>query len=588
MITDAQYQEWLRELNAKRCLLVEIGEQSNNLIDLQKAIANSATKIQYQDGYLSFNAVNAWGNRALEFNVDIAAGKTYKVNLDVAGGGVWALSIKYPNVSTATPDNWIQNGYYGAFVGKFPRGGIIPPAVAGEFILKIPSDADTRGAKIGLACAHNQRTRLKMTMFDANSAVFVSSHPFISTPTDTHPNRAYLDVLSNSVDITARLDSTVSIGDIELVDDGAISHYKDLEFAGRSVRFLLGAPDWSLNDFRLIANQRCSGLLESRRGLIKLGMQDAAAVLDKPMQRSTLDDGRMIPLVLGEVLGGKALRVDTQTLNYAASQLGLSSLVVRDGVGTILTSQSTLATGRFKLFSYTPRELHLELKEPHDTAFKICQWVAGQYGLTLGMAEQSLPDYKLGLYFEGAVSGREILDNVALAIGGFWRVNLAGKLIMQQLKEPTVVEFELNIDDIEYDKIALVRTENAVKAMRVQFAQNQKPIAEVAGSIEQSNPTQAHRLRTQFLSLQSGSGDDIKQHTLVISNKADAQTELNRRMQLRSKRRDIYEITAFVSAAQIQAGMAIKVNHPAINKMGVVLSVRQSIIKDKVHLEVWI
>lgn len=416
---------------------------------------------------------------------------------------------------------------------------------------------------------------------------YVSSQPFVSKPTDAHPNRIYLDVIGNAVDITSRLDSTVSIGDIELIDAGVISHYKNLDFSGRSVRFLLGAPDWSLNDFRLIANQRCAGLLEARRGLMKLGMMDAASVLDKPIQRSNLTDGRMIPLVLGDVLGGKALRVDTQTLNYAASQLPLSSLVVRDGVGTVLSSTNNLQAGRFRLSAYTPRELHLELKELHNTAFKICQWVAGQYGLTLGMSAQSLPNYTLGLYFDAAVSGREILDKVAQAIGGFWRINLAGKLIMQQLKEPSSAEFELQIDDIEYGKISLVRTEPAVKAMRVQYAQNQKPINDVAGSIEQSNAAFAHRLRTQFLSLQAGTGDDIKQHTLAISNQSHAQTELNRRMQLRAKRRDVYEITAFVAAAQIQSGMAIKVNHPAINKTGVVLSVRQSITKDKVDLEVW-
>lgn len=586
MISDAQYQTWLRELNAKRCLLVEIKDKRRNIALTKDAHAMFKKKVELKGEYLEFDATNTWGDPTFKFDLALEPGKSYRIEFDITAGEVWAVGVKYANINDAMPNGFKKNPYYGAFVGGFP-GRKNPSAIESYIDLHIPANAESETSTIMFAFAHQMRTRIKVSIYEIPLDVYVSSHPFISTPTDQHPNRAYLDVLSNSVDITARLDSTVSIGDIELVDDGSISHYKNLEFAGRSVRFLLGAPDWRLDEFRLIANQRCSGLLESRRGLIKLGMQDAAAVLDKPMQRTTLDDGRMIPLVLGEVLGGKALRVDTQTLNYAASQLALSSLVVRDGVGTILTSQSTLATGRLKLFSYTPRELHLESKEPHDTAFKICQWVGAQYGLTLGITEQSLPDYKLGLYFEGGVSGREILDKVALAIGGFWRINLAGKLIMQQLKEPTSADFELNIDDIEYDKIALVRTEPAVKSMRVQYAQNQKPIAEVAGSIEQSNPTQAHRLRTQFLSLQSGSGDDIKQHTLAISNKAHAQTELNRRMQLRSKRRDIYEITAFVGAAQIQPGIAIKANHPAVNKTGVVLSVRQSIIKDKVHLEVW-
>ena len=114
---------------------------------------------------------------------------------------------------------------------------------------------------------------------------YVASQPFISKPTDNAPNRAYDDLLQGKLEINGRIDSKLDLGALDLVDDGSITEWVNRLWRGYPIVLRLGSPDWSLDDFRVIANQTNAGILSSRRGRIQLGVYDSSALLQREIVR---------------------------------------------------------------------------------------------------------------------------------------------------------------------------------------------------------------------------------------------------------------------------------------------------------------
>ncbi len=422
---------------------------------------------------------------------------------------------------------------------------------------------------------------------------YVSNRPYISRPGDSLPNQPFDDLLAGVFDVTSRIDSALSLGDIELVDDGSLGAWRDYLWRGYPVVMRLGDAAWSYDDFRVIASQVNGGLRSISRGRLVMGIYDAAAALEVPLTTGRPEiNGQPVPLVLGQVFGAQATRIDSQALNYRCSWLSVASLVVRDGNGPVMSHTADYANGGFALSAYTPRTVLCGVQEQHDTAQSIVEWVAGQYGLSL--AAMSLPGYRLGLRYEGEVTGRQILDDVCAAIGGHWSVNLAGQLQVQVMTLPVSADFTLTADDIVRDQIRLIRADEPWKSLELKYSRNHSPLSEVAGSINDSDPGLADRLREEWLSesvsqVLSGyplAPDESRESVLV--NAADAQSEAARRMAMRSERREVWELEVFMVWVGDIVGQSVSVDHPSLSgRIGRVISARMAPTRDRVTLEVW-
>lgn len=437
----------------------------------------------------------------------------------------------------------------------------------------------------------NVRRILLVNMEHSNGAEYLADRPYISQPEDSLPNQPYNDLLSGVFDITSRLDAALSLGGLELVDDGSLSTWVNYYWRGYPVEFRLGDPEWNWDDFRIIAKQVNAGIQESRRGKLVFGLYDASAQLDKPIERPIINE-QPVPLVLGEVFGAPAVRLNTQALAYQVSWLPVTSVVVRDGTGPVISHNSDYSNGQVTLSAYTPRTIACEIKEPHNTAALILQWVADQYGIDL--VPVSLPDYTLGLRYDGDVSGRQILDDVCQAIGANWSISLQGELVIKRLSLPDQVDFQLFADDIVQDKIALIRTEEPWKQLKLNFARNYTPMSEVAGSIHDTSPILAERLRnewqaeTQQLSLPDYPLAPEKILDTAIVNRNDALTEITRRMTIRNIRREVWEVEVFMVWRGDIVGSSVQIHHPRLaGRTGRIISARMSPTQDKTVLEVW-
>jgi len=422
---------------------------------------------------------------------------------------------------------------------------------------------------------------------------YVASRPYITRPSDSAPNRIYRDLLIDAAGITVRLDAVPEVGDLLLVDDGSIASWVDRRWRGFSVILRLGDPAWSFDDFRVIARQRSAGILSASRGELRMGVHDATALLDVAVDRPLLPNGQPTPLILGHVLGVSAVRISDAALQYRVSQLPLSALTVRDGTGPLLTHTPNLGAGEFLLASYTPRTLWCDATEPHLMPALIVQWVAGEYGISVA-DDVSLPEYEIGLYYTDVVTGRQILDDLCAAIGARWSINLLGELDVRVFDVPSVADLVLTADDIELGGVTLTATEEPVRQLVMKYAENKQPLTEVAGSIEDSAPALAERLRQQWLS--ESVVNSLPDYPLAaeqevetaLQSKANATAECQRRQAIRSQRRDIWELKVFLPPDAALVGKGIEVLHPRLSgRIGRIIRMSLNPIRETATIEVW-
>lgn len=424
----------------------------------------------------------------------------------------------------------------------------------------------------------------------AGGTEYISSHPYASKPGDSAPNRVYEDLLVEAVDIETRIDGMIGFGEISLIDDGSITHWVDRAWQGHEIRMYLGGPDWSLDDFRLHARAINAGITSARRGEIVFEVSDQSEKLEEGIDTGSLpDDGGAVPLALGKVYNAPSYRSDSQTLTYRASYLPALAITPKD-LGNEVPHTEDLQAGTFTLENATQADLTVDIDEAHDTPTSIVQWVADHYGVTV--AEASLPAYTVGLHYEQRTTGKAILDDLCSGLGAYWYLNRLGELVVRQHVIPTAADVSITPDDIAWDQIGLIATEQPWKSLTLRWGRNYAPLRQVAGVVEDEQAAEAARLKREWS--ESKAEQDVSDHPMaeeverdsVIANALDAETERDRLMALRTVRSDTWEMEAFLPPVEV--GQAVEILHPRLSGLvGRITSVSRSPTRNVTNLEVW-
>ncbi|WP_404462891.1 hypothetical protein LG331_09025 [Vreelandella aquamarina] len=440
--------------------------------------------------------------------------------------------------------------------------------------------ADLSASRIVLAELHH-----------SGGVEYVATAPFISRPTDQAPNRAYNDILVKAVDISTRIDGLVGFGQVEIKDDGEVTHWVAYAWQGHPIKLLLGGPDWPLDDFRLLAQGRNGGISDARRGVLSFVMEDESSVLDDPIDTGELpDDAGPVPLALGSVYNAPAYLLTPDPYAFKASYLPVTALSPKDN-GNPVTHTKQLAAGAFVLANALVGTLTVDIEEQHNTPALVCEWVADYYGVPLGSIE--LPSYTVGLYYNGEVTGRQILEELCEGLGAYWFLDQLGRLEVRQHQAATAPEITLVSDEIKRDGIRLAETQPPWRGLTLRFRRNYSPLSTVAGSIDETQPSEAARLRNEWR--ESRATQDVSAYPLavraernsVIQNASHAATERDRLLALRSVRREVWALETYLPPARV--GMAIAVDHPRLTgRMGRVISNSLSPTRGVNNLEVWL
>ncbi|MBW5801199.1 hypothetical protein [Halomonas elongata] len=435
------------------------------------------------------------------------------------------------------------------------------------------------------------RRVLLAELHHAGGIEYVATGAFISRPTDSAPNRAYHDILRRAIDISTRIDGLIGFGEIELIDNGEITHWVDHAWHGHPVKLYLGSPDWPLDDFRLHTQARNGGISEARRGVLSFAVEDESSVLDQKIDTGELPDGSgPVPLALGSVYNAPAYLLQPDPYEFKASYLAVTELTPKDN-GYPVAHTDNLANGSFELTEGLAGTLTVDIEEQHNTPASICQWVADYYGIAL--SEASLPAYTVGMYFNQQTTGRALLDELCEGLGAYWYLDALGGLVVRQHQVATAADATLVSDQIAFDKIRLAETQPPWGGLTLRYRRNYSTLSTVAGGVDD---TEAAQLRNEWR--ESSASQDVSYYPLaedadraernsIIQLEADAITERDRLLSLRGIRRDVWSIEAFMPP--VQAGMSLAVEHPRLaGRVGRVTSVSRSPTRSLTSLELWL
>ncbi|WP_322528992.1 hypothetical protein R5R73_04960 [Salinicola sp. LHM] len=422
----------------------------------------------------------------------------------------------------------------------------------------------------------------------------VSDRGYLAPASERLARPRYAGLLIEAVGIETRIDGAITFGDIRLIDDGEITHWRDYRWDGHPVRLYLGAPDWPRGDFRQIASAINDGIQSAERGEIVLGVVDASSVLEQPIDTGQLPyDGGPVPLLLGQCYNVPAFRDESTTLHYRISYLPLLGVTPRQ-LGYEEPYTPDLDNGGFTLSNNpgTSSDITAGGHEQHDTPAAMIQWIADHYGLTVGTVD--LPDVTVGYYSNGETSGRDILDRLCEGLGAHWYLDALGRLTARVLREPSATpDVTLTRDDIVDGTLALDRTEAPWPKLTFRWQRNDATLRTVAGDIMVNAPETEARLQRDWnesVAEQALTGypraEPVTRESL-LQIAAEAAAERDRLLALYAERRDVYRVDSY--RIDLQLHQTITINEPPLlGRVGRIIAVNRSTAEGLAQLEIWL
>jgi hypothetical protein len=433
---------------------------------------------------------------------------------------------------------------------------------------------------------------------------YFANAPFISTPDDTAPNRIYDDLLQDAVDIQIRLDGLFTLGEITVTNDGSLNDWIGYKWRGYSLVLLLGDPDWPLDDFRPVVNATNGGIINveaSQSGsFIRFGIYDSRAVFDAPISRTRLPDNRPVPLAFGSPFNVRPALLDDPTHEYQVHDGAITSVTVRDN-GAVVSNTPDTGDGTFVLAARPQGNIGADLVTTTNTPAEIIEWVCDEYGVDFdSVAMAALPAYNVGLYYEGEVTGAQILDDVCKSIGAYWRRDALGEVQVVVLDGPEeTADIVINEDDVVAKGLKLTGMEEPVKPVTLKYARNFAPAARdsLAGILD-SSPAFAERLTKEWSQVTTDNAltgyplAPVREYDTYLTETADAQDESDRRAALRETRRERWQLECYLTPAQIKVGQTVEITNPRFafdeSRNAVVIAISFSLTTYRVTLEVWL
>lgn len=530
------------------------------------------------------------------------------------------------------------------------------------------SRGETKKAELLRRDAVNDRARRCMILIEivaatdasgATQTFFLSDGEFITSPSDTPANVAFIPRLENAGEIGLHIFSdgttgggtALEIGSIEITNnDGLYDAFRSFSFDGRPITIRSGPAGGRYpDDFPIVLTCTAEGV-QPDWDAMTIRLRDKQFMFERPAGRTrylgnnalpnglegTAEDLKdtFKPRLMGRVFNRQPYLVNTSKLTFQVNDGAVVSLGVYDrGVAltlgadyatSALLQAATLATGEgkfstclaegyFRLHDAPAGEVRFDAIEgasaPDRTAAQILRRLA--LGGGLSAAEISAADVEqldaansavLGVYIEGDVTLREVMDRVAASVGGYYVFDPQGVLRMGVLRAPagqpliTLYDYDLG-EDVEVTSSN--DTNVPIASATVLHTQIEAQTSDLAGSVSSdrraflaleyrratSDPT---TIKNQWLL-----ADDLTIETLLTSD-ADAKAEANRLVGLHGVPRLRFDVLApvdLITQAGVWMGREVALD---LNRFGlaggrsfVVIGMRFDLGVNQVVLSLW-
>lgn len=455
---------------------------------------------------------------------------------------------------------------------------------------------------------------------------YCSNNSFVSLPSDSPANTAYDDVIVGDITYSRSLSETlnggasVSRGEVAIVLNDDLQNLIGGWFNLQSLNIFLGDKSWPRNDFRKIVSGVSKEKRINRNELI-ISFRDDAELLNTPFKRTLVSSGvsagKNIPLCFGQCFNITPLLVDHTTRKYQVHDGAVNDIVdVRDN-GVSVGFTKTNSTGTFVLTAAPAGQITCDVKGAHpttgsitgykSTACNIVELILRNYaGFSAGDVDStsltvlnSAAAYDCGLYVvNDNYTMIEAINSLLKSIGGFWLINRLGVFSVGRLQTPTTSANTLLNDEIEEFGLTVRKIIPPETSVRLGYKKNWTDQSSgLASSVTIDNKalystSYSVSTATDLTILanypDAKSGVDVETY---LVNKADADTESTRRLNLVKIQRQTYEVFALTASFSFNIGDMLDITYNGFgfsnSKSVIITSVSEKIGAGSSILEVW-
>ena len=291
------------------------------------------------------------------------------------------------------------------------------------------------------------------------SSSFITRHDDPLIPNQIFSGR----LLNRSFDVSVRVgtvfwgdSSQTTFGALDFAnDDHALDVFRQFGVRNRGIEVRVGDPEQFWQDWRVeftgIA-ETPSFILVGEGSALRIALSDLSQLLDKPIVQAAYSSGALAnkphPLAIGLPLNVPATMSDPATMQYDCLAGGYV-LAVRDQGDPLAVLSQWIPNGLgFQMLISPVGRLTADVEGPRSTLLHRTQFVDGfveyvleQFGIT-----NIHPDiygvlaflgYELGYFSDKAVTGKQIMDELAASYGAGWFFDKLGRFNLIPLTPPS-------------------------------------------------------------------------------------------------------------------------------------------------------
>lgn len=427
------------------------------------------------------------------------------------------------------------------------------------------------------------------------TARYLSNKGYVTGAADTPANTGYQPIAEGGIKVSERisLDGAASLtyGDIELDNtDGVRDSWLNDVWANRSIKVYLGDMRWPRADFQQIFNGVVSDIDSRTRNRLNLKLRDKLQRLNTPVSETKLGGAtenadRLIPLTLGECHNVEPLLADPATELYQVHGGAIEDIIeVRDeGVPVSVTKQ--VASGTFTLDQSAEGLITASVQGDKPTAYSntvadLVQRLATGYGHATERftnddidaanfsAFATANPQPVGLYVGDRANVLECCTRLAGSVGAQPVMSRAGLLRLLKIElPPSGTPTVITAADMVERSLQISERLEVIAAVKLGYARNWT----VQQNLQTGIPASHKDLYAQeWLTVTKSdsavattyklhSEPEMQETCLLVA--ADADTEAQRRLDLRKVPRTIYRFEGFSQMLTLELGQAVTLTH---------------------------
>jgi len=459
---------------------------------------------------------------------------------------------------------------------------------------------------------------------------YLSTRPYVTSPTDTPANTYYDPVVVGGVQYTEVLDIAgtggMSGGDISIANyNGERDSWLNDVWDNRSIKAWIGDPSWARNDFQLIFNGIVATLNSSSSDTLTLTIRDKLQQLNSPVTDQKVggtgtNKDNVVSLTFGEAhnVAPQLAPVDPvtgTTLKYQVHNGPIEGILeVRDN-GQPVSVTVDAPNGAFTLNQSSAGEITVSVQGDKNTTYVntistvIQRLVTGFGNATTRFTTADLDTSNLsafdsqcpqpiGVYADGSTNLLTLCQDIAASVDARVVMSRAGLLRLLQVSVPgfgtavpigpsQIIEKSLSIQDRPFVKAAVM----------LGFDKNWTVQNNLLTGIPEAHKTMfaTEWLTTTSTNLQAKSDYKLNeappQTDTMLKRRTDADAEANRRVAVWSAPRTVFQFEGTADLiGSLSLGCAATLTHPRFGlsggKTGTIISLSPNWFKGTITVQI--